>query len=1563
MRQQASKSSDVSSAEEKVSVAEAAAAVAHAASVPGVPLQQVRAKAKALASLLDEHKDEQILKESCLDLCQLFGEGIQNDRIQSILEAAVVPKLVHLLEPVEKRNGVFEFRVPVSVQSAALQVIGNIACGDDRQTQVIIDCNVLPSLRALLTCDERSIRKECCWIISNISESAHQVQDVIDAGILPYLLRLLESQDAACREDATWVLYNVTANRDEKQIDYLAEQGCVRALCSLLSCTKELDVNWKGCGTIAEVALKGLRNVLAVGEFVAHQTGRRLNKYAAVVVNSYGVERVEALTHNSNFDIRMRARALLTSFFGAESIESELGQHHILSISSPSGESSSSADTDLGEEDEEDDDDSLFDLNISAVEKCSCSACSDLSKLPDKRSPKNPREESGKDASDLDMCECCGANDIVGKTRTVLSIKTGRAVRLGHRHCLAVLLSRMTWSQRVSAIQAPSGVYSNLLPPEAALTSSLPAFVLAAQGGKADCLELIVRRCQPDLDMVYGKKRLTALAWAAHKGNLRCCKILRENGASVNTKCADLVTALHLAASTGSVAVCKFLIDQGCLIDVPSSKRQTPLCLASQRGHANVVRLLLREGARTMHEDEQKLTPLHLAALNGHDAVVSVLIDAGADANAENVTGTTPICYAVQRRHARCVRLLIHGGAKLSVPGSSPLLFIAADEGDVECVKALLDANTELTCRANIKVLINKDYEMMDSLSPLHLAASKGHDGVVELLLERGVDVDERSSKGWSALDFAVLNGHVTSASALIFYGAIVDEGPKVIGRGSWTLVQHAAHSGNKEIVRLLIQRLQEQKVQGLQGVLNGVAGDVSYSVESIATSYTVESKRRTRELRDDDRDSHRSRDLKKWELEANEAKERLEEAMKHRSISKMKEAIAFANKVLLHMAAGAGAVDDDLQSPADSSVQHALQTISVSLSNELEKNRRVLAEEQLLERKKKEKRDADAANLRRENARKLIRDALDLVKGGSDPRILQRSMKKAHNVLDESDECIRLAKELLLRISRSQEIDRKLSTALAESQLDQIVEAVSDLENETLWHEEEESTRALSKALNGEYKSRITDAKERATILRNEIEAAKAAEEQQRRAEREVLARLEKASKTGSPADIERCLLELVDFSSKNTEVRASVNGIKKSFQKLVKNERKKLRQACATEDRETIKNAHQQALEMNLRALKSDVAAAETALLRLEERELVLSEMESAVDAHDLTALQRIKVRLEELGMLDDAERVLEDMRGGESTWPDGRRLLDLIKRGRQFDSSAELVADAEKLARELGAAGADLIGSAVSTEEPRSIASAIEAYSKAFNVGEITEASKQLFDLGRGIIALEDAKSSLARIQLEEQAKELAEAEAQAAAMKAAIEARNRDEVEEDTQDAPSEEQGEVPLEDNQNVFEDGISDNNSSETAVCTHYYLWKGGTLVACSRCGNERNSTNLEWLARVKKRTLKGMDMDDSAIREGTKGTHEIEYPVHNGYFPASHLADLGLREHKLPPFEVPAKVVRERPLISASGPEPAVEVNPLRTAPVMEDSTADISEEFAMQNFGFDIDAIIDDS
>jgi hypothetical protein len=52
----------------------------------------------------------------------------------------------------------------------ALRTVGNIVTGDDLQTQVIINCGALPCLLNLLTTShKKSIKKEACWTISNIT--------------------------------------------------------------------------------------------------------------------------------------------------------------------------------------------------------------------------------------------------------------------------------------------------------------------------------------------------------------------------------------------------------------------------------------------------------------------------------------------------------------------------------------------------------------------------------------------------------------------------------------------------------------------------------------------------------------------------------------------------------------------------------------------------------------------------------------------------------------------------------------------------------------------------------------------------------------------------------------------------------------------------------------------------------------------------------------------------------------------------------------------------------------------------------------------------------------------------------------------------------------------------------------------------------------------------------------------------------------------------------------------------------------------------------------------------
>ena len=55
------------------------------------------------------------------------------------------------------------------VITPALRSIGNIVTGDDVQTQIIINCSVLPALQHLLGSNHDNLRKESCWTLSNIT--------------------------------------------------------------------------------------------------------------------------------------------------------------------------------------------------------------------------------------------------------------------------------------------------------------------------------------------------------------------------------------------------------------------------------------------------------------------------------------------------------------------------------------------------------------------------------------------------------------------------------------------------------------------------------------------------------------------------------------------------------------------------------------------------------------------------------------------------------------------------------------------------------------------------------------------------------------------------------------------------------------------------------------------------------------------------------------------------------------------------------------------------------------------------------------------------------------------------------------------------------------------------------------------------------------------------------------------------------------------------------------------------------------------------------------------------
>ncbi|PIN04639.1 Karyopherin (importin) alpha [Handroanthus impetiginosus] len=268
---------------------------------PQPHFEQVKPALPALAHLIHTN-DEEVLTDACWALSYL-SDGT-NDKIQAVIEAGVCPHLVELL-----------LHPSPSVLIPALRTVGNIVTGDDIQTQVIIDNRALVCLLNLLTQNyKKSIKKEACWTISNITAgNRDQIQAVIDAGIISPLVVLLQNAEFEIKKEAAWAISNATSGGTNDQIKFLVHEGCIKPLCDLLVCPDP---------RIITVCLEGLENILKVGEAEKNQgnTGD-VNIFAQMIDDAEGLEKIENLQSHDNNEIYERAVKMLETYWLEEEDE------------------------------------------------------------------------------------------------------------------------------------------------------------------------------------------------------------------------------------------------------------------------------------------------------------------------------------------------------------------------------------------------------------------------------------------------------------------------------------------------------------------------------------------------------------------------------------------------------------------------------------------------------------------------------------------------------------------------------------------------------------------------------------------------------------------------------------------------------------------------------------------------------------------------------------------------------------------------------------------------------------------------------------------------------------------------------------------------------------------------------------------------------------------------------------------------------------------------------------------------------------------------------------------
>jgi ankyrin repeat protein len=290
--------------------------------------------------------------------------------------------------------------------------------------------------------------------------------------------------------------------------------------------------------------------------------------------------------------------------------------------------------------------------------------------------------------------------------------------------------------------------------------------------------------------MTHAAPAATAIVEAAMTGNRDAVRTLLKDGGDVNTSQADGMTALHWAAQKGDVELAKILFYAGA--NVKATTRiggYTPLLMASKNGDAPMIDALLAAGADANGANANGTTPLMLAAVSGKPEAVKVLIERGANVNAkEHARGETALTFAAAAGRADVIRVLTAKGADTMVMTKVvDLAGFAKEEQERFAAERGLTgrggrggaAGTPTAPQAPQIGGVNRQYNYTElvghwgGLAPLHMAARQGQMDAAKALLEAGADVNQRGAgDGVTPMLIAIVNGHFDLAKHLLDQGA-----------------------------------------------------------------------------------------------------------------------------------------------------------------------------------------------------------------------------------------------------------------------------------------------------------------------------------------------------------------------------------------------------------------------------------------------------------------------------------------------------------------------------------------------------------------------------------------------------------------------------------------------------------------------------------------------------------------------------------------------------------------------------------------------------------------------
>ncbi|CAH0032595.1 unnamed protein product [Clonostachys rhizophaga] len=266
-------------------------------------------------------------------------------------------------------------------------------------------------------------------------------------------------------------------------------------------------------------------------------------------------------------------------------------------------------------------------------------------------------------------------------------------------------------------------------------------------------------------------------------------KVSQERGIlRTMTNATGLLVASHL----GLAPVVKLFLDQPHDIEERDKHYNlTPLQWAASSDSHDTVKLLIEKGANLEAKNNSKETALALAARHGRTGIAKLLLEKGACFDVEDKGSMSPLLIAAMNRHTEIARHLLDLGAKLGDKDMQKSLCRAAEFGPTSMVELLLERGGDIETK-------NKE-----GCSLLILAAKNGHEDTVKFLVEKSAKIEETDELGRTALSWAAEDGNLETVEYLLEKGA--DSGSADLGGG--TALLWAAGKGRVDAMKCLFEK------------------------------------------------------------------------------------------------------------------------------------------------------------------------------------------------------------------------------------------------------------------------------------------------------------------------------------------------------------------------------------------------------------------------------------------------------------------------------------------------------------------------------------------------------------------------------------------------------------------------------------------------------------------------------------------------------------------------------------------------------------------------------------